>query len=274
MTKFSNLGRIIFILLLSGKSLYAQDVITLRNGDQIEARVTEISPTELRFKRFDNLDGPTRVISLSDVFAINYENGTREVINPLVPATQEQPTTPASQATAIPAQQEQRQTAAANSMQTARSEQNVRGEMAFGGNVLLGISENYVDAGVGAKFLFDATTAFRMAAELGILWGSTDAIGISGMRCIDVGVYGHFLIPSNIGFVYPTVGIGFMNLSLRVSGTDPRISENELVFTLGFGTEFVFTSNPRIAMNIEPRVKLFATGGYRMHFATGIAYKF
>ena len=72
----------ILILLLSGiSSVYAQDVITLRNGDEIKARVTEITPSEIKYKRFENLDGPTVTVSKSDVFAINYENGTREVIN-------------------------------------------------------------------------------------------------------------------------------------------------------------------------------------------------
>ena len=70
-----------FILFLTGISLYAQDVITLRNGDEIKAKVTEISSSEIKYKRFDNLDGPTIVVSKSEVFAINYENGTRDVIN-------------------------------------------------------------------------------------------------------------------------------------------------------------------------------------------------
>ena len=71
----------ILILLFSSISVYAQDVITLRNGTRIEAKVTEITSTELRYKRLEQLDGPTRVVPLADVFAINYEDGTREVIN-------------------------------------------------------------------------------------------------------------------------------------------------------------------------------------------------
>lgn len=74
----------ILILLATGlTSVYAQDVITLRNGEQIKAKVTEISTSEIRYKQFEHLDGPTRVISLTEVFAINYENGTREVIKPV-----------------------------------------------------------------------------------------------------------------------------------------------------------------------------------------------
>jgi len=72
----------VFILLAGGIfSLYSQDVITLKNGDEIKAKVLEISSTEIRYKRFENQNGPTIVVSIAEVFAINYENGTREVYN-------------------------------------------------------------------------------------------------------------------------------------------------------------------------------------------------
>ena len=71
----------IIFLVAMGISMYAQDVITLRNGDEIKAKVTEITSSEIKYKRFDNFDGPTVVIAKSDVFFINYENGTREVFN-------------------------------------------------------------------------------------------------------------------------------------------------------------------------------------------------
>ena len=90
MKKKSKLNRInflILILFLSGISVYAQDVITLKNGDEIKAKVTEISSSEIRYKRFENLEGPTVIVAKSDVFAINYENGTREVINAAVQKT-------------------------------------------------------------------------------------------------------------------------------------------------------------------------------------------
>ena len=83
--------KVCFALLLvtSYFSVNAQDLITLRNGDQITAKVTEITLTEIKYKRFDNLEGPTITIPRSSVFLINYENGTREVINPLPTTTRE-----------------------------------------------------------------------------------------------------------------------------------------------------------------------------------------
>ena len=63
------------------------DVITLRNGDEIKAKVIEITPSEIKYKRFDNLDGPARVALKTDVFAINYANGSRELFNTITDNT-------------------------------------------------------------------------------------------------------------------------------------------------------------------------------------------
>jgi hypothetical protein len=62
-------------------SVSAQDMIVLKDGNMIEAKVMEISPSEIRYKRFDHLDGPTIVIPTANVLSIRYENGTYEIIN-------------------------------------------------------------------------------------------------------------------------------------------------------------------------------------------------
>jgi len=49
----------IFFLFLGGIFyVSAQDLIILRDGDTIESRIVEISPTEARYRRFTHLDGP------------------------------------------------------------------------------------------------------------------------------------------------------------------------------------------------------------------------
>jgi hypothetical protein len=59
----------------------AYDLILLKDGQEIKANVTEITPSEIKYKAFENLNGPTRTLSKRDVFLINYANGTREVIS-------------------------------------------------------------------------------------------------------------------------------------------------------------------------------------------------
>lgn len=41
--------------------IQAQDVITKRNGDEILAKILEVNPTEIKYKRYDNPDGPLYV---------------------------------------------------------------------------------------------------------------------------------------------------------------------------------------------------------------------
>lgn len=74
------------LLMLVGLSLSAQDVIVRRNGQSVEARITEVNPDNVRYKRFDNPDGPTFTILISDIQSITYENGTTDVFQEAAPA--------------------------------------------------------------------------------------------------------------------------------------------------------------------------------------------
>jgi hypothetical protein len=57
----------------------SQDIITKNNGDEIKAKVLEITPNEIKYKRFDYQQGPTIVIPVSDVFMIKYPNGEKQL---------------------------------------------------------------------------------------------------------------------------------------------------------------------------------------------------
>lgn len=58
-----------------------QDYVILKNGDEIKSKVVELGQTEITYKKYDNLDGPSYSIAKSDVFIIKYENGTKDLIN-------------------------------------------------------------------------------------------------------------------------------------------------------------------------------------------------
>jgi hypothetical protein len=58
---------------------YAQDIVTKQSGDSVAVKIIEISPTELKYKMFSNLEGPVYIVSKSDIKAIRFENGTKEV---------------------------------------------------------------------------------------------------------------------------------------------------------------------------------------------------
>lgn len=57
----------------------AQDVIIMRNGDEIKAKVYEITSSDVKYKKFSNLNGPTYTCSKSDIFMIKYKNGDKDV---------------------------------------------------------------------------------------------------------------------------------------------------------------------------------------------------
>ena len=63
----------------------------LKNGTEIKAKVLEVSPTDIKYRRQDNPDGPLYSTGTADVFLIQYANGTKDVLNP-APAAPPAPT--------------------------------------------------------------------------------------------------------------------------------------------------------------------------------------
>lgn len=57
---------------------YAQDVIVKKDGSTISAKVTEVIDTQVKYKKYTNLNGPTYTINKEEVKFINYENGDRD----------------------------------------------------------------------------------------------------------------------------------------------------------------------------------------------------
>lgn len=64
--------------LLSAK---AQDIIIFTSGEEVEAKVVEVSDTEVKYKTWSNQTGPTWVKKTSDIFMIRYENGTKQTFS-------------------------------------------------------------------------------------------------------------------------------------------------------------------------------------------------
>jgi len=71
------LTTLLFLFFASG--INAQDLITLKTGEEMEAKVLEINDQEIKYKKSSNMDGPTYSIKKSEIFMIKYENGDKEV---------------------------------------------------------------------------------------------------------------------------------------------------------------------------------------------------
>ena len=70
----------IFIVLL-GFTSYAQDIITTKKGEDIKAKVLEITIHEVKYKKVENPDSPIYTLLKSDILMIRYENGSKDIFN-------------------------------------------------------------------------------------------------------------------------------------------------------------------------------------------------
>lgn len=70
---------ILGILTLHSLTMWAQDIIYLKNGSEIKAKVIEIAEFTTIYKVFDQIQGPIRHIENDDIFMIIYQDGTRDV---------------------------------------------------------------------------------------------------------------------------------------------------------------------------------------------------
>ena len=58
---------------------YSQDKIVMNSGEVLYGKVEEVSVTEIKYKKQDNLTGPVYTVNKTDVYSIHYENGTKDV---------------------------------------------------------------------------------------------------------------------------------------------------------------------------------------------------
>ena len=77
MKKLSTLIVLVFFCMFAN----AQDTIVKSNGERICAKITEVSATEVKYKKFDFQDGPTYIESKSTIQLIKYSNGSEEKIS-------------------------------------------------------------------------------------------------------------------------------------------------------------------------------------------------
>ncbi|MCL2131317.1 MAG: hypothetical protein FWH36_02495 [Lentimicrobiaceae bacterium] len=214
---------ILGVLVTGISSLYAQDVITLKTGEEIKAKVEEISSSEVKYKRFDNLNGPTVVVAKTEVFAINYENGTREVINPVA--------------------------ADAPSKQNAdyATWKGPHKKDFYTGIYLNPLGFLQVGPMLGVEFTFkrhliiDAHLRFPQAGLLtGLIHdGTTDVAGIKG---IGVGAHVKYFTGGQKGGFYVGPAIEYFKLSYHCPNAGEEWDENSIIVAANLGYKFQFSS--------------------------------
>lgn len=72
---------LVLLLLLCSMSVSAQDVIVKKDGSTILSKVLEVGQEEIKYRKFDNLEGPTYTIQKSELQSINYQNGAKDTFS-------------------------------------------------------------------------------------------------------------------------------------------------------------------------------------------------
>lgn len=70
---------LLLIFLVFTKVSFAQDIIVLKDGSTILSKIIEIGVSEIKYKKWSNIEGPDYVLLKNDILSINYPNGDRDI---------------------------------------------------------------------------------------------------------------------------------------------------------------------------------------------------
>ena len=65
----------LFVSVATAFSAKAQDIVTTKDSTVVQARVLSVGQADVRFKKYDNLEGPTYILSKSELLSVKFENG-------------------------------------------------------------------------------------------------------------------------------------------------------------------------------------------------------
>ena len=71
--------KLLFIAISIFANLNAQDIIIKKTGVEIKTKITEVGLDNVKFKKYDNIEGPIYTITKDEIFMIKYENGSKDV---------------------------------------------------------------------------------------------------------------------------------------------------------------------------------------------------
>ena len=264
MKSFKNLS-IICLLTCFCVTLNAQDVITKKNGDEIQTKVLEVGVSDVKYKRYGNESGPTYTLSKSDIFMIKYENGDKDIFEdkdnsknssanttPTAPA----PTsTPATQSAVSNQSTNQVKAEQVNFSRTKSSSSNFRKGyvgLAIGGAFL---TEDYynVDAGIQVNINF----GYLFSKNIGIystFFGTSFNVSNSGYSEASIGLMGAmagplFSFATGSGVVEfdgkPMIGFGVGTATID----NQSDTFDEMGFVFGLGGSVRWNCGKRISIS-------------------------
>ena len=142
-----------------------------------------------------------------------------------------------------------------------------KGDMAAGGNLVIGMGHSYTNFGIGAKFLYNVTNPIRLAGEFDFF------LKKDYTSWWDFSVYGHYLfsVADKVN-VFPAVGLGLVGVRVNHMGYGGgTYSHSYFAASLGGGADFALSDN--LFLTGELRFKLIEYSN-RVNLAVGVTYKF
>lgn len=73
--------KLLLILLAFPMLGFSQDIIFLKNGDELKSIVLEVNENSVRYKKFTNQKGPAYTKNTSEILIIKYANGEKDIFN-------------------------------------------------------------------------------------------------------------------------------------------------------------------------------------------------
>jgi outer membrane protein X len=145
-----------------------------------------------------------------------------------------------------------------------------KGDMAEGGNLVLGTGDSFTNFGIGAKFQYNVMKPLRLEGSF------TYFLKKDYVTMWDLSVNGHWLFPvADKLTVYPLAGLGLLgssaNVNLGYGFGDVSSSGSDFAFTFGGGLDYQLTD--QLTGNVELKYKI-ADVWDRLLLSAGVAYRF
>ncbi|MFH1321770.1 MAG: hypothetical protein ABII90_14115 [Bacteroidota bacterium] len=70
---------VLICLIILTSTVFSQDIIYIPDGSEIKAKITEVSPIEIKYKKYSNPEGPDYIIDKCNVLMVIYESGEYEI---------------------------------------------------------------------------------------------------------------------------------------------------------------------------------------------------
>jgi outer membrane protein X len=148
-----------------------------------------------------------------------------------------------------------------------------KGDMAAGGNLVLGSGDSFTNYGIGAKFQYNVTNPLRLEGSF------TYFLKKDYLTMWDLSVNAHWLFPiADKVTVYPLAGLGILNYGYDYSvdlgeygSYGSSGSTSDIAFNLGGGIDYKLTD--KLILSAELKYKISDTWD-RLLLSAGLAYRF